>query len=122
MYSDLMDFIDRIFTLLGINGISECRDILSFDNAEPVDIVFFQKISPCIELLEPGSTSLLFEKIKAKYILATFPTKSIGGKNKGMVDNYSTFFYELIKIHGWDYEIFSFSNELAFLIDKHDKD
>ncbi len=121
VYSDLMDFINRVFLWLGIQGNSVCQDILSINDLEPVDIAFLLKTAPCLELLESGSTNRLLEKIKAKYVLLTFPTKSIGGKNKGMVNNYSSFIYELISTHGWDYQVLSFSSELAFLINKHDK-
>jgi hypothetical protein len=56
--------------------------------------------------------------LSSKYILASFPTRSLGGKNKRMGEYYTEYFTKVLKTVGWDYQIFSFSNEIAFLVSK----
>ena len=55
---------------------------------------------------------------RARYLAVSFPAKSLGGRSKGMVENYSARFEELIAGRGWQVlgEL-EFSTELVFVVE-----
>ena len=60
----------------------------------------------------------LLEQLNAKYILVSFPAKSLGGRDKGMRENYEARFNQLVEGKDWAVERFEFETELAYLIRK----
>ena len=118
IYLDLTKFLNVAFPLIGIKGVAECKDIFSANSFPEVDLAFVFKFLPIVEQIEKGSSRKLLEKIRAKFILVTFPIQSLGGKNKGMEKFYATFFSEIIKNSGWPTKELLIDNELAYLIQK----
>ena len=55
-------------------------------------------------------------RLQAKYLLVSFPAKSLGGRQKGMVQTYEAQFEGWLEGRGWDVKKFEFENELAFLV------
>ena len=60
----------------------------------------------------------LLEAVNARYIVVSFPAKSLGGREKGMVKNYAERFGELVERKGWEAEKFEFETELVFLVSR----
>ncbi|HRU33233.1 MAG TPA: hypothetical protein P5310_07465, partial [bacterium] len=56
------------------------------------DVCFIFKFLPTAERVKKGASIELLEKIKSQFIIVSFPLKSIGGKRKGMLENYSKIF------------------------------
>jgi 16S rRNA (guanine(1405)-N(7))-methyltransferase len=60
----------------------------------------------------------LLDGLNARYLAVSFPAKSLGGRGKGMVENYSARFDELIAGRGWGVlGKLEFSSELVFVVD-----
>ena len=69
---------------------AECADIL-VSLPEPVnkpDIIFILKTLPSLEQQEKGAGERLLKFLKAKYIVVSFPAKSLSGREKGMETHY----------------------------------
>lgn len=118
IYSDMMDFLSFYFRTVNINGRCYTWDIISNIPDNNVDAVFLFKILPCIEQLEKGFSIKLLEQLNSKYMFISFPTKTIGGKNKDMANYYTKWFFNLISDKDWKTDSFNFINEIVFRVIK----
>ncbi|NLE44864.1 MAG: 16S rRNA methyltransferase [Chloroflexi bacterium] len=118
IYVDLVDFVGRFLDLVGVAGEAEVRDICHNPPTRGVDLALMLKLLPCLEQLDRSVGPRLLETVDAKYVLVSFPARSLGGRCKAMVENYGARFNEMIEGHGWTIERFDFPVELAFLITK----
>ena len=64
-------------------------DLLSGVPEEEYDIALLFKVLPLLDRQESGSADRVLNAIRAKYIVCSFPTRTLGGRNVGMEDNYS---------------------------------
>ena len=74
------------------------------------------KIIPLIDQIEKEYTRQWLENIPADHVLISFPVFSLSGKGKGMLENYTMRFTEMIEGGNWKMERFEFSTELVFLL------
>lgn len=118
VYTDLVDFIGAFMTLTGVRGHAEARDVTQAPPTQRADLAFVLKTLPCIEQLDKSAGLRLLEALDARYLLVSFPAHSLGGRNKGMVQNYGARFLDLIQDRPWSVRRFEFATELAFLVDK----
>jgi len=62
------------------------------ENAVPAErfhIALLFKILPLLERQKAGSAMDVMSRIDAEYLVVSFPTRTLGGRNVGMEDNYS---------------------------------
>jgi 16S rRNA (guanine(1405)-N(7))-methyltransferase len=71
-----------------------------------------------LEQVDKQAGLRLLDGLQAENILVTFPAHSLGGRSKGMVQNYSDHFARLVDDKPWQITRFDFPGELAFLIRK----
>jgi hypothetical protein len=81
---------------------------------EVSDITFLFKLLP---LLEKQELSVL-DSISSEFIVVSYPTEFIFGKDIGMVDNYRGSFNSLVKDKGWSIDELLFDKELVFVVGK----
>lgn len=117
IYEDMMRFLGDYFRLAGIPGRAEVRDAAAEPPTEPVDLVLLLKTLPVLAQIDKTAVPRLLDSLQASYLLVSFPAKSLGGRQKGMAENYEAQFAGWIEGRGWDVEKFSFESELAFLVD-----
>lgn len=122
IYGDMMAFLQGFFDLMGVNGIAHHQDILSQPPAEPADLALILKTLPCLEQAEKGAAARLLQTIQARHLLISYPVQSLGGRGKGMVENYEAQFWGLVNDQpaaaadrDWHITRFEFATELAFL-------
>ncbi len=118
IFRDLTVFLNRFLDIAAIQGSAETADVLKFCPSYPVDLALVLKTIPCLEQLEKTSGNKLLEAIQAEYLLVSFPVFSLGGRNKGMLENYERHFLRTVVEKGWSYRRFEFPTELAFLVRK----
>ena len=118
IYMDMMDFVRESMAILGVRGKAEARDITRSVPTQKADLALILKTIPCLEQVEKNVGRRLLEAVNADYVLVSFPVHSLGGRSKGMVENYEARFYELVRGKGWPVRRFEFASELAFLITK----
>lgn len=134
IYGDMLVFLQGYFGLVGVNGETGAvsgrthhQDILSQPPAEPADLALILKALPCLEQAESGAAARLLGSIQARHLLISYPAQSLGGRGKGMVENYEAQFWGLVNgerrgSHGaasdrdWHITRFEFATELAFLV------
>ena len=111
-------FLTAIFKLLKVNRVKIGLGDIFVDRSPKADIVFLLKLLPLLEHQKKGSSLVTLEKQDAKWLVVSFPTKSLGGKPKNMIDFYSKQFQDLIRNQPWQTEKILFPTELVFVINK----
>ncbi len=73
---------------LGQPGQAHAQDLLVTRWTQPVDVALLLKVAPCLEQQQPGATLQLLRDLPAKWVIVSFPTRSLGGRDKGMSAHY----------------------------------
>jgi len=118
IYDDMMDFLGNCMELLAVSGHAETCDVIRSCPEHKVDLALVLKAIPCLEQVDKSAGRRILETLNADYLLVSFPARSLGGKNKGMLANYEARFNELVEGKGWQIQRFEFPTELAFLVKK----
>jgi 16S rRNA (guanine(1405)-N(7))-methyltransferase len=116
VYADLAAFLNGFFTLLGVDGQAQVCDLIDQVPQEPVQLALLLKSIPCLEQVDRQVGLRILEEVRAEHILVSFPAHSLGGRNKGMPENYSRSFRDLLAGKDWQVREFSFPTEVAFLV------
>ncbi|MCZ6631828.1 MAG: hypothetical protein O7G87_00355 [bacterium] len=111
----LSDFFRRI----GQPAKIEARDLLVDVPDWDADVVFLLKALPCLEQQEKQVGRILLDRLQAAVVVVSFPTRSLGGSEKGMVKHYETVMGRIAKDLGTPMRKMSFSNELFYLLEKN---
>jgi len=72
----------------------ECADLLCDIAFEKADLALMMKLLPLLDRQKAGAAKELLEKCPAEYVLVTFPTRTLGGRNVGMEEQYSAWMAE----------------------------
>jgi 16S rRNA (guanine(1405)-N(7))-methyltransferase len=80
---------NRFLQLLGLPPLAGCMDLAVATPLETVDIALLCKLLPVLETQSKGRGFQLINELDARYIVVTFPVKSLGGREKGMKEHYS---------------------------------
>jgi len=115
---DMIEFLNNSMKFININGHAEVRDVIHEIPKIKVDLALIMKNLPCFEKVDKSIPYTILEEINAENILISFPVKSIGGKEKGMVQHYTTRFNKLVQSKDWQINSKRFKTELIFLIKK----
>lgn len=118
IYADMVEYLNLFFTHFGLKGKASLCDLTHTLPGDEVQVAFLLKTIPCLEQVDKNAGQRLLEGIKAPNILASFPSRSLGGRSKGMAQNYEAHFNQLITGKGWQVTRFEFPGELAFLVRK----
>ncbi len=118
IYTDMVDFLNRFFAHFQVQGSSFTCDLTQTIPQQPVQMALLLKTIPCLEQVDKQAGLRLLEGLQAENILVTFPAHSLGGRSKGMVQNYADHFTQLIAGQPWQITRFDYPGELAFLIRK----
>lgn len=116
IYSDMLHFIQQFFAIVGINGRTEQRDIIGNPPTEPADLILLLKTLPCLEQVDRQAAANLIDALNGRFLLISYPAQSLGGRSKGMVENYTRQFEALADGRSWQVQKFEFATELAFLV------
>jgi 16S rRNA (guanine(1405)-N(7))-methyltransferase len=118
MYDDLATFLNAFMGIAGVQGHAEACDVSACPPTRRADLALLLKTLPCVEQLDKLAGARLLEAIRANHLLVSFPVRSLGGRDKRMLQNYEAHFQELLLGKPWSVQRFEFSSELAFLIRK----
>jgi 16S rRNA (guanine(1405)-N(7))-methyltransferase len=113
--ADLVNFLNRYFTLAGAQGRAEVRDLIGNPPGQPVDLVLALKLLPTLETLERGAGAALLRTVRAKYLLVSFAERSLGGRRSGLGRGHSEAFAAFAREEGWTLEERNFPGETVFI-------
>jgi 16S rRNA (guanine(1405)-N(7))-methyltransferase len=118
LYSDLMAFLNGFFTLTEVKGVAEAHDVAATLPDCEVDVALVLKALPPLEQTDKTASLRLLRSLRARVVIVSFPTRTLGGRNKQMETHYETHFSHLIRDEPWTVERFVFPNELCFRLTK----
>jgi 16S rRNA (guanine(1405)-N(7))-methyltransferase len=116
--SQRISFLNRYLPLAGLESLARCQDVLVQPPDDEADLALFLKMSSTLERQEAGSTLRLLEKLNTPFVAVSFAVKSLGGREKGMLNHYARQFLELAQGQDWQIQKLVFEKELAFVIEK----
>jgi len=112
----IADLVNAFFLRTGVAGRALCRDISSVGSADTADVVFLLKMIPCLEQQEKGWGARLFSTLDARHIVVSFPGRSLGGREKGMAENYARMMDEMVAASAWTAAAVQRTPELAYVL------
>lgn len=118
MYTDLVAFLAEAMKLLGLRGEATAGDVLDASGLRQADVAFLLKAIPCLEQLDREATARLLDQVPTRWVIVSFPVRSLGGREKGMRAQYEERFRALLQGKSWAAERYAFESELAFVVDK----
>jgi 16S rRNA (guanine(1405)-N(7))-methyltransferase len=118
IYADMMAFLNQFFALAGVRGQARVCDLVAAPPREAADLALVLKALPPLDQQAKHAGRDLLRALNARHILVSFPAHSLGGRGKGMAENYELRFRHLADAEGWSIQRFVFPTELAFLVRK----
>ncbi len=118
IYEDMTGFLNDFFTYFNIDGKAQTCDLTQNLPSGSYDLALVLKTIPCLEQVDKEAGYRLLNQLNAAALLISFPARSLGGKSKGMVQNYERHFLDLTAGQSWKITRFEFPGELAFLVQK----
>jgi len=116
------DILNRFFVLQNLPQAAVCADLAVESPTEKADLALLCKLVPVLETQLPGRGFELARQLDAKFLAITYPTKSLGGRDKGMSKNYAAQFekaYASGALGGFTLlETSQIGNELVYILKK----
>jgi 16S rRNA (guanine(1405)-N(7))-methyltransferase len=114
----MIHFLDVVYNHFNLNHSFSVMNILQQIPQEKVHLALILKTIPCLEQVDKNIGARLLETLNAENILVSFPSRGLGGRSKGMAENYEAHFYQLVTGKNWQVTKTEFTNEISFLIRK----
>ncbi len=118
MYGNLVSFLNGFLAHLHQNGKVEWWDLLEGSPPHPVQVALLLKAIPCLEQLDKNIALSLLQSIQAEHVVVSFPAHSLGGRRKGMPENYETRFRSLTSQLPWRVKRYEFPGEIVFVLSR----
>lgn len=112
----LVAFLNEALPLFGVAGRAAAHDVIAGVPQEPCDVALLLKTLPCLEQQRSGISLELLRDLPARVIVATYPTRSLGGHGKGMARTYREAFTRLATTLDRTFTELEFPGELVFVI------
>jgi 16S rRNA (guanine(1405)-N(7))-methyltransferase len=114
--ADRVRFLNRYLALAGFEPLARCQDVLVQPPDDEVDVALLLKMSPTLERQGQGATLRLVERLNAPFVVVSYAVKTLGGREKGMVEHYQRQFSAWIEGRQWSVDRLVFETELVFVV------
>ena len=84
--------------------------------ADRFHIALMFKILPLLERQKAGSAMQIMQAVNAEYLVVSFPTRTLGGRNVGMADNYARWMQDHLPANREIAATFETENELFYIL------
>ncbi len=89
---------------------------LNIPEHQESDVIMLLKALPCLEQQEKGVSLKLLTEIKCRFLVVSFPSKSLGGKSKGMEANYEAFLNSVVDDSSHAIHKITFEREIVYVL------
>jgi 16S rRNA (guanine(1405)-N(7))-methyltransferase len=113
-----VDFLNAYFLLAGHNRIAFTCNLLQAIPQQKVQVAFMLKLIPIIDQVDPKASANLLDQVKADHLLISYPSKSLGGRSKGMRRTYTEHFERITAGRQFKIHSFDFPNETVYLLSR----
>ena len=114
----IVAIINSFFARYNSSHTAICRDILNMTCIPRADVVFILKTLPCLEQQQRGISSRLLNDLNTSCCVVSFPARSLGGKDKGMVEHYDRFISRITDNTGFSVTKLHYPSETFYILRK----
>ena len=114
--TQMISFLAEAIQCFDVRGIVDTVDIFSVKNFPIVDMAFIFKTLPCLEQVQKGISVQLLDQIPARNLVISFPSRSIGGVNKGMEQHYIEMMQKWLVNGSWTAQYVQFPGEVVYVL------
>lgn len=114
--AELVRFLEQCLDLFAIRHELGEVDLLAAEVLPQADVALALKLLPTLERQCAGSGFALIEALDAPVVIVSFPTRSLGQRNKGFAETYRTQFERWLRDRPWRYETREFPSELVYRV------
>ena len=114
----LVELVNGFLDVAQMEHRAELRDVASEPPRDAVDVALVLKAVPCLDQQAAGAGRRLLEALDARWLVVSYPTKSLRGASKGMVRHYRQQFEALVDGLGRVAAELLFPSELVYVVDR----
>ena len=114
----LVGFLNAYFSLVGQNGDAFTCNLLQSIPQQKVQVAFMLKLLPVLDQVNPNASANLLDQVNADHLLISYPSKSLGGRTKGMKQTYAEHFEKITAGRQFIIHSFDFPNETVYLLSR----
>lgn len=112
-------FLNKLFEKYQLSKYTAIVGDALLDKHKPVDVVFALKLLPVLDQISREQTDLFLKNLECKTLIVSFPNKSLGGREKGMRENYRISYIDRIENLGYELlTLKEFNNETFYILKK----
>jgi 16S rRNA (guanine(1405)-N(7))-methyltransferase len=93
-------------------------DLVAGRSVIEADLVLLLKSIPCLERQESGAGVRLLDRVRARSVAVSFPAKSLGGRAKGMRENYERTWRPRFEEMGYAVMRFAYAAETVYVLNR----
>jgi len=97
IYADQMAFLQAWLALCGQPSEALWQDVLRAPPEGVYDVALLLKSVPCLQQLDAQATRQLLATLQARTLIVSFPVRSLGGRDVGMLASYSRGFEQTLQ-------------------------
>jgi 16S rRNA (guanine(1405)-N(7))-methyltransferase len=117
-----LQFIAEYFKIMKVKGKTKRIDLVTQQDeaaklSEGVDITFLFKALDSLEAVKWNASESLMKKLKSRFVVVSFASKSIGGR-KEIKKERRAWFEKVLKRNGWEYSEFELPGEFFYVVRK----
>lgn len=116
IFLDVIHLVNTFFQRFGYAGQAELKDVTGELPADSQSVVFLLKTLPCLEQIEKGIGGKILRHFQGNTLVVSFPAKSLGGKNIGMVGHYEAYLHSILGPNQEVAATLPFSNETVYIL------
>ncbi len=97
---------------------ADTHDLIASVPEGRYDLALLMKLLPVMETQKTGAAKKLLMGINARFVMASFPTRTLGGRGVGMEKHYTEWFESLLDESVRVLDRFVIGNELVYVLEK----
>ncbi len=114
---DIAALLNRFFAATHLPRFcAQAGDALARPPQGRFDVALIMKFLPLCERMARGGARRLLDAVDARHLVVSFPTRTLGGRNVGMEENYAQWF-QTLGYPGKLIHSFALSNELFLIVE-----
>lgn len=117
----LLDLVGRFLARAGQPATTIACDLAAELPTGSADVALALKLLPTLERQGDGAALRFLDRVPARFVVVSFPTRSLGHHERGMDENYRRFFDSLLAArasHGWCAHAVPCDGELLQIVEK----
>jgi 16S rRNA (guanine(1405)-N(7))-methyltransferase len=116
--SELVAFDVACLEIFGVRAAGVVHDVVAQPPRQEADVALALKMLPCLDQQQRNAGLGVIRALCVPVVAVSFPVTSLGGRSKGMRENYAKAFEEQVRVERWDVEKVDVPGELLYVVRK----